>query len=66
MQVNDLGLGGVLEIIPKKLGDARGFFSETYQRQRFMARNRMSRQELKDEHKQTEGDPHIKARIRQI
>ena len=35
MQVNDLGLGGVLEIIPKKLGDARGFFSETYQRQRF-------------------------------
>jgi dTDP-4-dehydrorhamnose 3,5-epimerase len=35
MQVNDLGLGGVLEIIPKKSGDARGFFSETYQRQRF-------------------------------
>ncbi len=37
-----------------------------YQRQRFMARHRMSRQELKDEHKQSEGDPHIKARIRQI
>jgi flagellar biosynthesis protein FlhB len=37
-----------------------------YQRQRFMARHRMSRQELKDEHKQTEGDPQIKARIRQI
>jgi dTDP-4-dehydrorhamnose 3,5-epimerase len=36
MQVNDLGLGGVLEIIPKKHGDARGFFSETYQRQRFI------------------------------
>lgn len=35
MQVNDLGLAGVLEIIPKKHGDARGFFSETYQRQRF-------------------------------
>lgn len=35
MQVNDLGLGGVVEIIPKKHGDARGFFSETYQRQRF-------------------------------
>lgn len=34
MQVNDLGLG-VLEIIPKKHGDARGFFAETYQRQRF-------------------------------
>ena len=36
MQVNDLGLGGVVEIIPKKFGDARGFFSETYQRQRFL------------------------------
>ncbi len=36
MQVNDLGLGGVAEIIPKKMGDARGFFSETYQRQRFI------------------------------
>ena len=35
MQVNDLGLGGVLEIIPRKFGDARGFFSETYSRQRF-------------------------------
>ena len=35
MQVNDLGLGGVVEIIPKKFGDARGFFAETYQRQRF-------------------------------
>jgi dTDP-4-dehydrorhamnose 3,5-epimerase len=35
MQVNDLGLGGVVELIPKKFGDARGFFSETYQRQRF-------------------------------
>ncbi len=35
MQVNDLGLGGVLEITPKRHGDARGFFSETYQRDRF-------------------------------
>lgn len=37
-----------------------------YQRQRFMSRHRMSRQELRDELKQSEGDPHIKARIRQI
>ena len=37
-----------------------------YQRQRFMARHRMSRQELRDELKQSEGDPQIKARIRQI
>jgi dTDP-4-dehydrorhamnose 3,5-epimerase len=35
MQVNDLGLGGVVEIIPKKIGDQRGFFAETFQRQRF-------------------------------
>ena len=27
---------------------------------------RMSRQELRDEHRQTEGDPHVKARIRQL
>jgi len=37
-----------------------------YQRQRYFARHRMSRQELKDEVKQSEGDPQIKARIRQI
>jgi flagellar biosynthetic protein FlhB len=37
-----------------------------YQRQRFMARHRMTRQELRDEMKQSEGDPQIKARIRQI
>ena len=37
-----------------------------YQHQRFMAGHRMSRQELRDELKQSEGDPHIKARIRQV
>jgi flagellar biosynthetic protein FlhB len=37
-----------------------------YQRQRFMTRHRMTRQELKDEVKQSEGDPQVKARIRQI
>ena len=37
-----------------------------YQRQRFLARHRMSRQELRDEIKQSEGDPQVKARIRQI
>ena len=34
MQVNDIGLG-VLEIAPGKFGDARGFFAEAWQRQRF-------------------------------
>lgn len=30
LQINKLGLEGVLEIIPQRFGDARGFFSETY------------------------------------
>jgi flagellar biosynthetic protein FlhB len=37
-----------------------------FQRMRFMARNRMSKQEIKEEYKQNEGDPHIKAKIRQL
>ncbi|MCC7036019.1 MAG: flagellar biosynthesis protein FlhB, partial [Alphaproteobacteria bacterium] len=37
-----------------------------YQRHDFMQKMRMSKQELKDEMKQTEGDPHVKARLRQL
>lgn len=37
-----------------------------FQRLQFMKKQRMSKQEIKDEHKQTEGDPMIKSRIRQI
>jgi flagellar biosynthetic protein FlhB len=37
-----------------------------WQRQRFMARMRMSKEELKEDYKQTEGDPHVRARQRQI
>ncbi len=37
-----------------------------YQRYEFMKQQRMSKQEVKDEHKQTEGDPHVKARLRQL
>ena len=37
-----------------------------WQRQRFMQRMRMSKEELKEDYKQTEGDPHIKARLRQL
>jgi flagellar biosynthetic protein FlhB len=36
------------------------------QRYRFMQRNRMSKQEIKDEFRQSEGDPIIKAKVRQI
>jgi flagellar biosynthetic protein FlhB len=35
-------------------------------RQSYMKRMRMSRQDLKDEQKQSDGDPQIKARLRQI
>jgi flagellar biosynthesis protein FlhB len=37
-----------------------------YQRYAFMRSMRMTKQEVKDEHKQAEGDPKIKARLRQI
>lgn len=37
-----------------------------YQNRAFMKRMRMSLQEIKDEYKQSEGDPKIKGRIRQI
>jgi len=37
-----------------------------YQKSKHSKEMRMSKQEVKDEHKQSEGDPQIKARIRQI
>jgi flagellar biosynthetic protein FlhB len=36
------------------------------QRFRFIQRNRMSKQEIKEEFRQTEGDPAVKAKIRQL
>ena len=36
------------------------------QRYRFLQRNKMSKQEIKEEYRQNEGDPQIKAKIRQI
>lgn len=37
-----------------------------YQRYDFMKKMMMSKQEIKDEFKQTEGDPHIKGKLRQL
>jgi flagellar biosynthetic protein FlhB len=37
-----------------------------WQRQRFMTRMRMSKEELKEDFKQSEGDPHVRARQKQI
>jgi flagellar biosynthesis protein FlhB len=36
------------------------------QKRRFMTRMRMSKEEIKEEYKQTEGDPHVKVRQKQI
>ena len=41
-------------------------FDLLYQKFEFIKSMRMSRQEIKDEYKDTEGDPQIKARIRQL
>ena len=37
-----------------------------FQKQQFNERMKMSRQDIKDEHKQSEGDPQVKAKIRQL
>lgn len=37
-----------------------------YQRWEFNKQMRMSKQEIKDEYKQTEGDPHIKGKLKQL
>ena len=37
-----------------------------FQKQQFDKKMKMSRQEIKDEHKQSEGDPQVKAKIRQL
>jgi flagellar biosynthesis protein FlhB len=45
---------------------ALALFDFLYQRRSFLQRMRMTLQEVKDEHKDAEGDPQIKARIRSI
>ncbi len=45
---------------------ATAAFDWFFQRIRFAQRMRMSKEEVKEEHKQTDGDPHVKARQRQI
>ncbi|MDL2259614.1 flagellar biosynthesis protein FlhB [Deltaproteobacteria bacterium OttesenSCG-928-K17] len=42
------------------------FLDYAYQKWQFMRDMRMTKQEVKDEYKQMEGDPKVKARIRQI
>lgn len=45
---------------------AGGGFDYLLQRFRFMQKMRMSKQEVKDEYKQQEGDPHVKAQLRAL
>jgi flagellar biosynthetic protein FlhB len=54
-----LAIGSLIVFSSIALGDW------LWQRWRFMQRMRMSREELKDDIKQSEGDPHIKAKLRQ-
>lgn len=37
-----------------------------YQQMEHMKKMRMTKQEIKDEHKQSEGDPHVKGKLRQL
>lgn len=41
-------------------------FDYIFQKYQFMQQMRMTKQEVRDEHKQSEGDPQVKARIRQL
>lgn len=41
-------------------------FDYFWQRMRWLSRNRMSKQDIKEEYRQNEGDPHIKSKIRQL
>jgi flagellar biosynthesis protein FlhB len=59
-------LAGRLMIATLSVVAAMAALDMLYQRFRHMQGLRMSRQEVRDEMKQTDGDPHIKARLRQI
>jgi flagellar biosynthetic protein FlhB len=43
-----------------------GVFDLFWQRRRYMKQLRMSKQEIREEHKEQEGSPHIKMRIRRL
>lgn len=62
LQTLTLKMFGAVAAIMALLGGLDYF----YQRFDFMKKQRMTRQEVRDEHKQSEGDPMIKARVRQI
>lgn len=71
MEPMDL-LGEILFLIIRLMGGVLILLSVfaiadyTYQRYEFMKQMRMSVQDIKDEFKQSEGDPHVRAKLRQI
>jgi len=54
-------LGGVLAILA-----AIAVFDFMYQRHEFTKKQRMTKQDVKDEHKQSDGDPAVKSKLRQL
>ena len=54
-------MGAVLAIL-----GVTAFVDWLWQRHRFARRMRMTREELKEDFKQSEGDPHVKAKLKQI
>ena len=64
-----LAAGGLIKTMVKWVAMLAGAIAAAdfiYQRRSFLNRMKMSLQEIKDEHKQMEGDPKIKGKIRQI
>ncbi len=65
-------IGRIDDVILRTAGAALGVLTAIaaldffYQRFAFMKQMRMTKHEVKDEHKQSEGDPQIKARIRTL
>ncbi|WP_277969532.1 flagellar biosynthesis protein FlhB [Sphingomonas echinoides] len=61
--------GAIVSAMIKTVGILVGLlalFDFVYQRRAFITRMKMSLQEVKDEHKQSEGDPKVKGKIRAI
>ncbi|HUO12280.1 MAG TPA: flagellar biosynthesis protein FlhB [Caulobacteraceae bacterium] len=60
------GVGRALMLAVLGLLSLGAILDYVWQRQRFMVRLRMTKEEVKEDFKQSDGDPHVKARQRQI
>lgn len=66
--IGDSAAGIVIKMVKTAamLVGALALIDIVYQRRSWISRMKMSLQEVKDEHKESEGDPHIKGKIRAI